>query len=63
MQSQSELTEEGKKNIRATLNNLNPNIRQQERIVTSKSVAGGIAKAGKDYDLVVIGAAKGIVVS
>ena len=53
-----ELTEEGKKNIRATLNNLNPNIRQQERIVTSKSVAGGIAKAGKDYDLVVIGAAK-----
>ena len=30
----------------------------QKRLIESTSVAGGLAKASRDYDLVVIGAAK-----
>ncbi len=31
---------------------------RSEKIIKSKSIAGGIAKASREYDLVVIGAAK-----
>ena len=48
----------GNQGIKATLNNLDPAIEQNEKLIKSKSIAGGIAKASRDYDLVVIGAAK-----
>ncbi len=57
-ESTQEVIEEGKQKIRATLNNLDPKIDRKERFITSKSIAGGIAKVGKEYDLVVIGATK-----
>ena len=44
--------------LEATLKNLNPDISSSAKIIKSKSVAGGIAKASRDFDLVVIGAAK-----
>jgi amino acid transporter/nucleotide-binding universal stress UspA family protein len=48
----------GNQSIKATLNNLDKNVKHKEQIIQSKSIAGGIAKASRDYDLVVIGAAK-----
>ncbi len=41
-----------------TLALMDQNIEQSKKLIRSKSVAGGIAKASRDYDLVVIGAAK-----
>ena len=53
-----EQIEIGNQNIKSTLNNIDTDIVQNERIIKSKSIAGGIAKTSRDYDLVVIGAAK-----
>ena len=41
-----------------TLNLMDNKVNKTKKIIVSKSIAGGIAKASKDYDLVVIGAAK-----
>jgi amino acid transporter/nucleotide-binding universal stress UspA family protein len=50
--------EEGKQRIQETLALLDPSIDSQIRLIESRSVAGGIARASVDYDLLVIGAAK-----
>jgi amino acid transporter len=44
--------------IDRTLSLLDDSVETDRRIVRSRSVAGGIARAGRDFDLVVIGAAK-----
>ncbi|MBD3166073.1 amino acid permease [bacterium] len=44
--------------IEATLQTIDPDVKTEHRLIESKSVAGGIAKASREYDLVVIGAAK-----
>ena len=54
----SEQVKTGNQSIKTTLNNLEPDIEHNEKIIKSKSIAGGIAKTSRDYDLVVIGAAK-----
>ena len=48
----------GNLRIDETLTNLNSNFIYERKIIESKSIAGGIAKASRDFDLVVIGAAK-----
>ena len=48
----------GNQSIETTLNNLDSSIEHSKKIIKSKSIAGGIAKASRDFDLVVIGAAK-----
>ena len=44
--------------IQGTLELLNGKVERKAELIKSKSIAGGIAKASRDYDLVVIGAAK-----
>lgn len=44
--------------IEETLQTLDPGLPKQKRLLESKSVAGGIARTSREYDLVVIGAAK-----
>jgi nucleotide-binding universal stress UspA family protein len=44
--------------LEATLGALKNSARQDKLIIESDSIAGGIAKASLDYDMVVIGAAK-----
>lgn len=48
----------GEKSIDDTMKLLDPGIDKNKKIIESFSVAGGIAKASREYDLVVIGAAK-----
>ncbi|MCB2204568.1 amino acid permease [bacterium] len=48
----------GLQRMDAVLQGVAPDVRASKRIIESSSVAGGIARASKDYDLVVIGAAK-----
>ena len=48
----------GEERMVFALSKLDPEIKSGKIIFESKSVAGGIAKASRDYDLVVIGAAK-----
>ena len=48
----------GKQRIENTLNGMRDNVKYERSLIPSKSIAGGIAKASKDFDLVVIGAAK-----
>lgn len=48
----------GHQKMDLTLSNLDSEIETDKKIIESKSIAGGIAKASRDYDLVVIGAAK-----
>ena len=48
----------GEERMDSTLSKLDSEIKTDKKIFESKSVAGGIAKASRDYDLVVIGAAK-----
>lgn len=43
--------------IETTINNIETKIKTEKLIIRSKSVAGGIAHASRDFDLVVIGAA------
>jgi amino acid transporter/nucleotide-binding universal stress UspA family protein len=45
-------------NLDNNLYKLHKNISQDKKIIRSKSIAGGIAKASREFDLVVIGAAK-----
>jgi amino acid transporter len=44
--------------IEKTLAHVDPAIHVERRLIEARSVAGGIAKASRDYDLVIIGAAK-----
>jgi amino acid transporter/nucleotide-binding universal stress UspA family protein len=48
----------GMQRMDAVLRDIAPDVRSKKRIIESSSVAGGIARASRDYDLVVIGAAK-----
>lgn len=54
----SEERELGEERMNSTLSRLDSEIEFDKKIFESKSVAGGIAKASRDYDLVVIGATK-----
>ncbi len=44
--------------IQKTLDRLDPRVSVESRIIEAKSIAGGIAKESRDYDLVVLGAAR-----
>lgn len=48
----------GEQWIEKTLRLLNTGIKIEKRLIEAKSIAGGLALASRDYDLVVIGAAK-----
>jgi amino acid transporter/nucleotide-binding universal stress UspA family protein len=48
----------GMDRMQETLDRMDPSRQVEKKLIESKSVAGGIARAGKNYDLVVIGAAK-----
>ena len=48
----------GLKFIDDTLSHLENHAKYEKKLIESKSIAGGIAKASRDYDMVVIGAAK-----
>ncbi len=48
----------GEERMDSALSSLDSEIEYDKKVFESKSVAGGIAKASRDYDLVVIGAAK-----
>jgi len=50
--------EAGEKKIDFTLSQLDPSVKTARKIIHSSSIAGGIAKAGTEFDLVVIGSAK-----
>jgi nucleotide-binding universal stress UspA family protein len=50
--------DEGKKRIDETLHSLDPSVKKETMLIESGSVAGGIAKASRNFDLVIIGAAK-----
>jgi len=54
----SEERELGEERMNSTLSRLDSAIKFDKKIFESKSVPGGIAKASRDYDLVVIGATK-----
>ncbi|HDL17787.1 MAG TPA: hypothetical protein ENH29_01910, partial [Bacteroidetes bacterium] len=49
---------EGMRQMEATLANLKPKGKCEKKLIEAKAIAGGIASASRDYDLVVIGAAK-----
>lgn len=49
---------EAEKRMDETLAKMDSSVKRNKKIIESNSVAGGIAKASKEYDLVVIGAAK-----
>jgi amino acid transporter/nucleotide-binding universal stress UspA family protein len=53
-----EQKETGEKRIDETLQHIDKSIKYQKEIIESKSIAGGIASASRNYDLVIIGAAK-----
>jgi amino acid transporter len=53
-----EQKEAGERRIDETLESIDRSIKYQKVIIESKSIAGGIARASRNYDLVVIGAAK-----
>ena len=46
------------KRMDETLDKMDSSVRRNKKIIESNSIAGGIAKASKDYNLVVVGAAK-----
>ncbi|NIV70837.1 MAG: universal stress protein, partial [Phycisphaerae bacterium] len=48
----------GEQRIDETLEHIDKSIKYEKQIIESKTVAGGIASASRNYDLVVIGAAK-----
>ena len=54
----SEQKKTGKQRIEETLEHIDKSIKVEKEIIESKSIAGGIASASRNYDLVVIGAAK-----
>ena len=41
-----------------TLEQMDPKVKRNKKLIESNSIAGGIAKASKGYNLVVVGAAK-----
>jgi amino acid transporter len=54
----SERRDAGRASIEATVALLDEKLVKETKIIESSSIAGGIAKASQDYDLVAIGAAK-----
>lgn len=46
------------KRMDETLDKMDSTVKRNKKIIESNSIAGGIAKASKDYNLVVVGAAK-----
>lgn len=59
----SKTTEEQQEQAKIYLDNTREffdknNVKTESTFIKSESIAGGIAKAGRDYDLVAIGAAK-----
>lgn len=50
--------EAGEEHLRVSLANLGNAIPYEKKFIEARSIAGGIAKASKDYDLVVIGATR-----
>ena len=44
--------------IRKTIERLDPSVDVQSKVIEAKSIAGGIALESRDYDLVVLGAAR-----
>lgn len=56
--AEEEERSKGLKYIDDTLSKLENSHQHERKLIESKSIAGGIAKAGKEYDMVVIGAAK-----
>jgi amino acid transporter len=52
-----EKIEEGENHIENTMSLLDRSIKQNKKIIKSSTIAGGIAKAGREFDLIVIGAA------
>lgn len=53
-----EETAEGERRIDETMHNLSDELKYDKKIIKSDSIAAGIAKESKNYDLVVIGAAE-----
>lgn len=49
---------EGERWIARTRNRITADVEIDEEIIVAKTIAGGIAKASRDYDLVVLGAAR-----
>ena len=47
-----------KEYVSKTLELIDDSVKQARTVIEATSIAGGIAKAGRDYDMVVIGAAK-----
>lgn len=58
MNSTANQKAEGMARIEETLEKMDSSGKVEKKLIESKSVAGGIARAGKNYDLVIIGAAK-----
>ncbi len=54
----SEIRKQGEEHLDETLALLDESVEHNKKIIESRSIAGGIARAGRDYDLIVIGAAK-----
>ena len=50
--------ERGRQSIENTLARLEPGVPREQQLIESESIAGGIASASREFDLVVIGAAK-----
>jgi len=48
----------GEQRIDETLQHIDKSVKYQKELIESKTIAGGIASASRNYDLVVIGAAK-----
>lgn len=57
-QATEEERQVGIKYIEDTLQSLDKSVTHEKKLIESKTIAGGIAKASRDFDLVVIGAAK-----
>jgi nucleotide-binding universal stress UspA family protein len=53
-----EQLQQAEANVNKTRELIDPKVETKTDTIISRSVAGGIAKTGRDYDLVVIGAAK-----
>ena len=53
-----EMHQKGAKYIDDTMELLDDKIERRKQFIESRAIAGGIARAGRDYDLIVIGAAQ-----
>jgi len=53
-----EKRKDGEEFLETSLKNLEDSLEYEKRLIEAKSIAGGIARASKEYDLVVIGATR-----